>query len=214
MSYDLHFDRVEPLTEAGFFGYFLGRRNYTRQNRQAWYSNEHTGVYFSFRISESGQQEAAKPFLASFNISLYRPHFFGLEARPEVDAFIKHFELTVIDPQEKDGERFSAERFLYNWNRSNEFGYTALLNAENALRKIHARPLAELEAIWRWNYEVPRIQAELGGNVFVPLVVWMNIDGVLNSAAVWPDGIATLVPAVEMVIVPRDEMAPRKLGSR
>lgn len=215
MSYDLQFDRVEPLTETEFFGYFLGRCNYTRQNRQAWYSNEGTGVYFSFLIAgPSDQQESGKPFLGSFKINLYRPHFFGLEAAPEVVAFTEHFELTVTDPQEKDGETFSGERFLNNWFRSNLFGHKALLNAEKTLAKINARPSAQLEAIWRWNYEVPRIQAELGENVFVPSIIWISISDGLNSAAVWPDGIATLIPAVEMIIIPRDAMAPTTLRSR
>ncbi|MBV8216719.1 MAG: hypothetical protein JOZ08_26165 [Verrucomicrobia bacterium] len=215
MSYDLYFGRGKPLTETEFFSYFLGRRNYTRQNRQAWYSNDHTGVYFNFLISDPNDlQDAEKPRLASFNINLYRPHFFGLEAGPELDAFIEHFELTVIDPQEKERERFSVERFLSNWNQANEFGYKASLNLGRSPAEVHVRPSTELEAIWRWNYEVPRIQTELGQNVFVPRIVWINADGDLNSAAVWPDGIATLVPAVEKIIVPRNKMAPRNLLSR
>ena len=203
------------MTEEEFFGYFDGRRNYKRENRQAWYQNEHTGVYFSFVVPRPGDsEELAKRHQASFSLNLYRPHFFGLEAAPELDAFVKRFEFTVIDPQERDSEVFSIERFLSNWNRSNEFGYKALLNAGQTPRQVQVRPSSELEAIWRWNYELPRIQDELGNGVFVPRVVWLNIEGVLNSAVVWGDGIATLIPAVEKIVIPRNEMAPKKMFSR
>ena len=215
MNYDLYFDRREPLTEEEFFAYFDGRRNYKRENRQAWYQNERTGVYFSFVVPSPGDsEELEKRHQASFNLNLYRPHFFGLEAAPELDAFVKRFGFTVIDPQERDSEVFSIERFLSNWNRSNEFGYKALLNAGQTPRQVQARPSTELEAIWRWNYELPRIQEELGKGVFVPRVVWLNIEGVLNSAVIWGDGIATLIPAVEKIVIPRNEMAPKKMFSR
>jgi hypothetical protein len=95
---------------------------------------------------------------------------------------------------------FSIERFLSNWNRSNELGYQALSNAGEA-SKVQTRASAELEAIWRWNYELPRIQGELGDNVFVPRVVWLNVEEVLHSAVIWGDDIATLIPAVEKIVI-------------
>ena len=212
MSYDLFFDRVKPLAAEEFFAYFTGRRNYKIQNRQAWYQNDQTGVYFSFLAADPEKRgETEERSQPSFNMNLCRPHFFGLEAEPELSAFIRHFEVTVRDPQAKSPGPFAVEMFVSNWNSSNEFGYKALLASREALTKVRARPSAELEAIWRWNYGLPRIQAELGTGTFVPRIVWMNVEGVLNSAAVWPDGIATLIPAVELLIIPRDQLAPRNL---
>lgn len=215
MSYDLHFDREKPVTAEEFSTYFSGRPNSRLENRKAWYENQNTGVYFSFLRPDAGESEMLeRQSQASFNINLYRPHFFALEAAPELDAFIKRFQFTVFDPQERDGEVFSIERFLSNWNRSNEFSYQALLHAGQTASEVQTRPAAELEAVWRWNYELPRIQAELGHDVFVPRIVWLTIEGVLNSAVIWGDGIATLIPGVEKIVIPRKKMAPKKMWSR
>ena len=51
MSYDLHFangDDGRAMTEEGFATYFSSRPLYELNGSQAWYSNDDTGVYFSF----------------------------------------------------------------------------------------------------------------------------------------------------------------------
>jgi hypothetical protein len=83
MSYDLFF--LTPSMEsssAEFNRYFAQRPNFSMKDRQAWYQNDDTGVYFSFEHVEHGDEPAG--YWVQFNINYARPRFFALEALPEV----------------------------------------------------------------------------------------------------------------------------------
>src|SRR5262245_20463321 len=108
MSYDLYFlsrSVGRGLSRDEFAGYFSDRNKYQVSESQALYSNEDTGVYFTFDYAEPGedsesQAEGDPPMLpVTFNMNYFRPHIFGLEAEPEVAAFVSNFNLTVSDPQ-------------------------------------------------------------------------------------------------------------------
>ncbi len=117
MSYDL-FLKSESLTADEFESYFNSRPHYTLNGDQAFYENEDTGVYFSFDYAPDELGTVA------FNLNYYRPHFFGLEAAPEVEAFVWAFNLTIDDPQIEgmsDGP-FSVDGLLRGWNAGNRFG--------------------------------------------------------------------------------------------
>src|SRR5690349_4007908 len=104
MSYDLYFLRrpeQAALSREEFSAYFANRPNYTVQGSQAWYANEDTGVYFSFGFGDGsdGVEDEPEEDLEpppdeltstglSFNINYFRPHFFGLEAEPELAAVV------------------------------------------------------------------------------------------------------------------------------
>src|SRR6266481_6601745 len=105
MSYDLYFRSRTPgrmISQEQFTNYFRGRRHYEIKETQAWYSNDNTGIYFSMDFGEPGEtsEEGRDSSLlrASFNMNYFRPHVFGLEAEPEVAAFVDHFDSTVFDP--------------------------------------------------------------------------------------------------------------------
>jgi hypothetical protein len=213
MSYDLYFKRSQPLPILELRSFFVDRRHYEMNGDQAWYGNEDTGVYFSFEPSEP-EKDAESEFQAqaAFNMNMFRPHFFALEAAPEIDAFVRHFEFEIFDPQMggmADGI-FSMEGFIRSWNNSNQFGYRAYLQQEPSPDVLHTRPTEELEAVWRWNHQKESIQSSLGEDIFVPRIMWVTVGGQLGSAVVWPDGISTLIPQVDMIIVGRDELAPRR----
>jgi hypothetical protein len=55
------------------------------------------------------------------------------------------------------------------------------------------------------------LQEEYGELLFVPTIMLATIDGQLRSAVVWGDGIPTLMPQADAVIVVRDEFAPKPL---
>lgn len=217
MSYDLYFRQkssLKPFTSEGFNDYFSNRRNYQSNADQAVYSNDVTGVYFSFELTE-GEDESPEPedggpvLPVTFNLNFIRPHLFGLEAEPEVSAFVEHFSLTVSDPQTSgmgDGE-YSKEGFLNGWNAGNRFGYQAILSRGELNQPT--MPTVRLEETWRWNYDVPERQSELGDTRFVPRIMYVLNEGEIRTIAVWGDGIPILLPKVDLVIVPRSQLAPR-----
>jgi hypothetical protein len=215
MSYDLYFNRTDPLTPKEIDGFFKDRKHYTLSTGQAVYENADTGVYFLFDL-KSSDEESESQGIASFNLNYFRPHFFGLEAAPEVDAVVRHFGFSISDPQNEgmgDGP-FTPEGFVNGWNAGNAFGYRAILKSENAPKVVYSRPRSELESTWRWNLERERIQSTLGDDVFVPRISWVMLGGAVASAVVWPDAIPTLIPAVDLLIIPRDELAPRGFFSK
>lgn len=213
MSYDLFFKPNDRLTREAFESYFSGRNRYELTENQAWYRNEDTGVYLLFEWDSDPEQdfdeESAGSFPVSFNINYFRPHIFGLEAEPELTAFIAHFDLSIFDSQ-LDGMSegpYSGEGFLKGWNVGNRFaaGVMAEKSGDNTL----TLPEAELTRTWRWNFEREKLQGRLGPNVFVPKIMFMNQDGVVKSLATWVDGIPLALPRVDMIVLAREELAPR-----
>ena len=149
----------------------------------------------------------------AFNVNFFRPHTFGLEAQLEVARFVKHFDLTVVDPQTNgmgEGE-YSKEGFLRGWNAGNEFAYRVLVE-RNPTANYASLPSAQLEAVWAWNYTVPRRQRDLGDQVFVPRVYFVAMaQGPPRTMLVWGDGIPILLPEVDLYLIPRKQLAPKPL---
>jgi hypothetical protein len=213
MSYDLFFrPRAGELTDSAFNAYFHDRSHYKVDSSQAWYQNEDTGVYFVFERQDDSQQDEGEVFPATLNVNYFRPSYFGLEAEPEVTAFVRAFDMTVSDPQIEgmgDGD-YDAERFLTGWNKGNEFGYAAILRDAKNREGLAALPTQKLLQAWRWNRHKLELQLQLGESKFVPRVLFARIDGKAATVAVWPDGIPIAVPDVDYFIVPRKELAPRR----
>lgn len=220
MSYDLFFRSRSPgsrLSRDDFMRHFAGRPRYEVMESQAWYSNEDSGVYFSFEYSvrdddPHGEDESDATLApVSFNLNFFRPHTFGLEAEPEVSAFVREFSLTVSDPQLSgmgDGE-YSAEGFLRGWNAGNEFGYRAMLSQDSA-QPFLTLPWSRIEALWRWNYDRETRQNEISDTAFVPRIFFFDVAGKVQTGVAWGDGIPILLPAVDLVLVPRQRLAPRR----
>jgi hypothetical protein len=224
MSYDLFLrPRSGSVTRESFQQYFAERPHYKVEADQAWYQNQDTGAYFVFEYSDKtvsnaldGDHEPRYPL--SFNLNYFRPSFFGTEAEPELSAFVAAFDLIVDDPQTNGMGRgdFDRQKFLTGWAAGNEFGYGAVLGQlrkQNDPKKIHTLPTAEIERIWRWNLEREKRQAEVGVDCFVPRIFLIEQEGRIRSAAVWPDGIAALLPKVDYLAVGREELAPRSFFS-
>ena len=213
MSYDLYITSPK-ISLDDFSAYFASNARYKVENRQAFYSNDETGVYFSFdHNSEEPQEEDDIEHSVAFNINYYRPHYFALEAEPEVGRFIEHFNCAIRDVQNSGMENgpYSREGFLRGWNAGNEFGYHAILACDDSHGPIYSRPTADLERIWRWNTVKEQRQAAFKEDIFVPRIMFMTFDGSLGSVCVWPDGISTLIPQVDFLYLPRKELAPKKL---
>jgi hypothetical protein len=226
MSYDLYFrfrSGGKSLSHGEFKAYFRERPLWRLEplqkmkGSQAWYFNERTGVYFLFEYAErvlapDVEDEADASLLpVSFNLNYFRPHPFGLEAEPEVAAFVARFDLSVSDPQASGmGEgQYSRDGFLRGWNAGNAFGYGSILS-QDLTQKLLTLPAAAIRALWRWNYDCERRQAKIGDAVFVPRIFFFDVDGEVRTGATWGDGIPILLPRVDLVLVPRKRFPPRR----
>jgi hypothetical protein len=216
VSYDLYFkprSGVLDLHETA--AYFSSRPNYEVNPTQAWYQNEETGVYFVFEMQSREETEGTEHCPVALNINYFRPSYFIEEAEPEITAFIRMFDMVVEDPQAHGmgtGE-YSAELLKTGWNHGNEFGYAAILGDPENRKNVTSLPSATLHDVWSWNFNRRRLQDDLGEK-FVPIVLFILLDGNVKTSAVWPDGIPIAVPKVDCLIVPRKELAPRRLFKR
>jgi hypothetical protein len=197
--------------------HFTERPHYEVKESQAWYSNEDSGVYFTFdfheRDNDSEAEDERDPsrIPVAFNLNYFRPHAFGLEAELEVAAFVREFDLTVSDPQMSgmgDGE-YSPEGFIRGWNAGNAFGYHAILSQDSA-QTFLTLPASQIEALWRWNFDREIRQNEIGDTAFVPRIFFFDAGGKVQTAVAWGDGMPVLLPAVDLVLVPRQRLAPRR----
>lgn len=219
MSYDLFFrsrSAGQDLSREEFERYFEGRARWEVKGSRALYSNEDSGVYFVFEYAERGEEaeseEEADASLVpvSFNLNYFRPHAFGLEAEPEVAAFVQEFDLTVSDPQISgmgEGE-YSTEGFLRGWNAGNEFACGAILS-QDPTQRVVTLPASQIEMYWRRNYGREARQREVGEKAYVPGVLFVEAQGEVRTAVAWGDGIPILLPVVDLALVPRQRLAPR-----
>lgn len=219
MSYDLYFrPRTGVVVPDVFEQYFAERHYYKVDLPQAWYGNETTGVYFVFELQakEDHDEECGEVYPVSFNINYFRPSFFVHEAEPEVSAFVRHFDMVVFDPQTGgmgEGE-YRSDLLLKGWHQGNRYGYSAILKDPATRPKTASLPSEVLLRSWRWNYGLRSLQERLGESKFVPRVIYLLVDGIPATAATWPDGIPIAVPHVDYFIVPRRDLAPRRLFKR
>ncbi|MFC4278220.1 hypothetical protein [Achromobacter aloeverae] len=209
MSYDLLFTFPKPTQRSVVEKYFASRPHY-QINGSVVYQNQDTGVYFvfEFRPDTDNQDQLVG---ASLNVNYFRPHIFGLEAEPEVQAFVKCFQPSIEDPQMNGmGEGpYTPDRFLAGWNAGNAFAYESITSQQEG--PFLSYPKAKLEAAWRWNRAKSATQQSCGDMLFVPSILFVMVDGQLQSAVVWGDGIPTLMPKTDTVIVVRDKLAPKPL---
>lgn len=188
------------------------------QGTQAWYENPDTGVYFSFELTLDDEEpldheaESTKPPWAMFNINFCRPCFFAMEAAIELQAFVERFGKEIEDPQVdgNDTGEYVTHRFVSGWNHGNRFGVRGTLSGPTD-GQPPVRPHEELERVWCWNSGRARLQEQVGDDVFVPRINYVRRGGEPASATVWSDGIPTLFPETDGVIVYRKELRPRWL---
>jgi hypothetical protein len=214
MSYDLYFKSQgqDSKPDSGAFAeYFKKRRNYKVSDKQAFYQNETTGVYFGYDLNTEADEKESDMLPVRFNLNYFRPHIFGLEAEPEVASFVKEFELLVFDPQiggMGDGE-YSTNGFLNGWNKGNEFAYESVLK-RNPQSPIHSLPTLRIDECWRWNAARDGLQKEFGENVFVPRYMFVQRGDVIVTTVVWPDGIPIAMPDSDTILVQRKSILPKR----
>lgn len=217
MSYDLYLKpRSGILDPQRIIDYFSARPNYKVDPPQAWYQNEDTGVYFVFELQNEQEDDGEEPYPIALNINYFRPSYFIEEAEPEITAFVRAFDMIVLDPQNHgmgEGE-YSSDLLKSGWNSGNDFSYSGIQREPQNRQNPASLPKAVLFKAWSWNLNRQKFQSELGESKFVPRILFILLDGEVRTAAVWPDGIPIAIPDVDYLIVPRKDLAPRKLFRR
>lgn len=203
MSFDLFFKPRHAMPDAkAIKSYFFGRLHHSGDDGSTTYFNEDTDVVFDIRFDDATDDS----FPIQFNINVFRPSYFMLEAEPEIAAFVRNFDLEVLDPQQSDtGDgRYDPERIVESWDRSNQSGYDFLLAEPGERERFRFLPTQKNQQIWRWNcYEAQALQAEVGPGKFVPRISFFEFDGRFGTAMVWPDGAPLVALPVDWLIVTR-----------
>lgn len=214
MAYELYFRARQHagMDEARFLYYFHHRPHYRVQDGQAWYINEATGVDFCFTLTPL--PDALVPhgnhYPVVLHISYLRPDYLIQEAEPEVTAFVRYFDLQVADPQAGgmgEGE-YDPIALVNGWNVGNELAHVAMQQGGGDT-PCHL-PSLLLRRIWRWNYRRAERQARLASTVLVPEIRLLQRNGEVLSIAEWPDGCAAIIPPVDWLLIPRQQLAPRR----
>lgn len=217
MSYDLFFrppaGQPMPSSEQ-LTSWFASRANYSVGAVQAIYENEDTQVYFAFDLPSATDGDAAPSVV--FNLNYARHGGFALEAASELEALVQRFSFEVEDLQIgglTEGA-YDTEGFLRGWQLGNDHAMRVLLPKLDAASARHTLPAAELQRIWRWNRARRDLQARLGDDVFVPVINFIELDGRVQSAAVWVDAIPEALPPTDVLLLRREQLAPRRFLRR
>src|SRR5260221_3148782 len=136
MSFDLYFYTAKNhnLSSEQIAEYLVAKGCVREDEFPQWiYSNETTGVYFSFETQpESDDPEDIELFDSfrafenthfTFNINFVRPNFFGLEAFPFVERFMSELDLYALNPQWQDNSanpsKETGDAYYSDWSRAN-----------------------------------------------------------------------------------------------
>jgi len=217
MSYDLDLipragEKAPALEELRAF--FDGRKRWRLGPERAVYDDGDTGVGFFVELRAPAEGEAAPSPALSVNVSLFRPHFFGLEAAMEVQAIVDAFGFDVDDPQIDGMGRgpFSIEGFARGYHGANAAAYSVHLRDDVARGDPYrtALPTAELERTWRWNVVRDEHQQKLGEGVSVPGIFFVRVGGHLSACALWSDALPIALPKVDLLALVLHDLAPRR----
>ncbi len=171
------------------------------------------GGEFEEEFEEDDEPEDGLEFAGlTFEINYCRPHFYALEAAPELDALVKRFELSVDDPQADGMGRgpFDSDQFIQSWNSDNRYGVWAVYGASVGGRLPPAMPAAVLHEVWLWNRQIPELSEALDQRAFVPQIVITMATGEPKTCVVWVDAQPILLPKVDYVLLCRRDLARRK----
>ncbi|HSW58868.1 MAG TPA: hypothetical protein VLH15_10720 [Dehalococcoidales bacterium] len=213
MNYIIHFqsrNNSRPVNPQLVKEYFQEQAGYTVNNFQSLYSNEDSGVFFTFEYGgrmSGGNTPGQNILPVFFNINYGKPHVFVLEAEPHLAEFIRHFDLQVSDLSMRGSNYMDYNEldFYHGWNAGNEAYYREMLRSNNP-KKLFTLPLREMKNIWRWNFHVGELQSEIGQQVFIPRVKFIEYRDVFSPAVIWTDGLPVALPRVERVILYRREL--------
>jgi len=218
MSFDLYFYTQKNLSlSSDRIADFLHANACVREGEfpQWIYSNEATGVYFSFEIQPVSEDpedieifesfEGFENTRFTFNINFIRPNFFALEAFPFVERFMSELDLYALNPQSQDDgdnpRKETADAYYSDWSRAN-----LSVSAEHfdEFSLIHF-PIERSNDYWRYNFHKDEMQERLGDDYFVPslILVKRSETGQPITLSTWTQHIPNVFPRADYLVVMR-----------
>ncbi len=221
MSFDLYFyTRKECKVDPTEIEAYLLKNGCVREDEfpQWVYENDDTNVYFVFeRQPENDDPEDIEIFESfnefdntglTFNLNFIRPNFFGLEAFPYVERFMKEFGLYALNLQSKSDPdnplRQSAEEYYSDWSKHN-------LNFSSEyfddLELLHF-PLEISNDYWRYNFHRNELQVLLGDDYFVPTLILAReaSTGRPITISTWTEHIPNVFPTADYFLLNRTKV--------
>lgn len=142
-----------------------------------------------------------------FNVNYVRRHVFGMEAEPELEPFVRHFDMQAFDPQgEMRQAEYSNDAFQRGGRHGNVVAYRNLL-PEAKGQRLCTLPEGQIRACWEWNERAWQRDEEAGEFVLAPRIrfVWDGIG--VRTAIVWPDEVPHWLRRVDLrLLVTLDEV--------
>nr|MBP6849674.1 hypothetical protein [Kofleriaceae bacterium] len=96
----------------------------------------------------------------------------------------------------------------------NDYALRVYLSKGGGASVVPTVPAATLERAWRWNLARKDLQARLGEDVFVPKISFFELEGRVQTGAVWTDAIPVALPPTDQLMLWREQLAPRKFLRR
>lgn len=215
MSFDLYFCRPDgstpsiPELKEYFSKIPFVQINDADDGVQFWYQNEATGVYcdFSYSPLDANELEGCGSSGLSFNLNFVRPSFFAYETMPLVEAFCKHFNLTVEDSQEETTGPADASQLIASWRSHNTWAIGAMVQvAKEEGMEMHYLPEQRATEWWRYMSVKQAIEEAVTEDIFVPsLMILKSPANELFTVIAWPMGIAQFFPPCDYVYVEREK---------
>lgn len=212
MRYELFFVSSNPMVspQVAFEHYFEKRDFYTIGPGTVQYDNPDTGVSFAFDCTSQPVVAPGTPRpWARFMVELLRPSFFAEEATREIDPFVKHFEVNVLDKAGAAAVKYSPATVLREWHDASRGEYARALRAARASHvQLSRMPRHELLVAWTWNYHRRVLQSHEGDSLFVPRIWFLRTTDGMVTCMVWPEAMAARVPKVDYILFSRGAFAP------
>lgn len=217
MSFDLYFCRQNGPAPAipELREYFSSRgfaiSDVAEGEVEFEYHNEATGVHclFSYSPSVGDELEGCGSSGLTFNMNFNRPSFFAYECMPLVEAFCKHFNLVVQDPQDETAEQQQADatRLISSWRKQNTWAVGAMKKmAQDHDFDIHYLPETSATAWWQYAKVRESLEAEISEDIFVPApFILINPANKIITVLLWPQGISQFFPRSDYVYLERDK---------
>lgn len=224
MEYVLEFrSGNDVFTLDSFAHYFKMRSFYRYHDGRAEYENPDTGVIFSFewRLEERVSAWHGEFYPVLFSMSFNRPSFFAYEAAGEIQHFVETNSLEVRENADGTGlcGRFDRNTFIQNWKNGNR---DVIQTVENFRREQNpnrttgfflAGPFLSSDVLmhlWRWNFGREKLRNEVGYANEVPKMEVVCWNGAFHTCVSWTDAVPCVIPPVDVVLMTRIALAPRK----
>ena len=218
MSFDLIFcsPNKDGVNALSLFEYFRSRPNMkcTMKNDsfEVMYENQRTGVYCSFYYEPINNENDIPSDISekgatglSVSINYGRPSFFAHELMPLIVELCNFNNLLILDPQEEDGgspKICVVSELIESWENIN-----ATMAIPAAIKSHFQPPFMDKEkALFLWKYMMISETLEkrlVTEDIFVPKMIVINRlpDIPLETAITWTNGIPTVLPQCDIVIL-------------